>query len=274
MVMRKNFKLLAILLAVVAFGIGYAIFRSPAKHGDEGAEQAVVRKNLISRGSSPSVARTRIAQAASRVTNVTNAAKIGGKSVKIGGDGESDYVDENGKPWPEADKRIARVIDKALDEDDFKALKAAVSSAAACSNKDIRDRMVDALGTFGACAVPELLGFMSDPDEDVAENARGCFQSSLSEIEADDEKAAVIELVMKGTECKDVLEDVADELSSLDELLAMQIIVDAIDANPGSAAAVEAARAYNDITDEDWSGFDAAENWLQNNYNEESDEIL
>ena len=63
----------------------------------------------------------------------------------------------------------------------------------------------------------------------------------------------------------EVLESFTDELSTMDEALALQTIVDMMESGTSNAKAAAEA-AYESITDEKWSGIDAAESWLDANY--------
>ena len=89
--------------------------------------------------------------------------------------------------------------------------------------------------------------------------------SAFQEIESDAEKAAIYTLMTRAVTDSDVLERFSDELFDMDEVIALQAIIDTLDT--GTPKAQEAAKeAYKMITDEEWTDIDAAEAWLNENY--------
>ena len=97
------------------------------------------------------------------------------------------------------------------------------------------------------------------------------WKDALQEIEEDGMKAGVVEMSLKALADKDLLEDVADELIGIDELAAIQVIANVIEVGSDSAAAA-VKEVYDNITGEKWSGVDAAEEWLQENYTSDDDD--
>ena len=140
------------------------------------------------------------------------------------------------------------------------------------SNAELRAMAVDALSWFGQNALVELTEFMSDADEGVAEEAKSSWMRALQEIEDDGLKAGVVELTLGKLKDKDILEDVANELVGIDELAAVQVLANVIDDGKNAKAVAAAKEAYNSITGDDWSGVDAAEAWLQENYTASEDD--
>ena len=135
----------------------------------------------------------------------------------------------------------------------------------------MRRRFVEELGWFGEKAFVELANFISDPNEDVAEAARTQITDAFQEIDSDAEKAALFSLMAKAVSDDDLLETFADELTTMDEILALQTIVDTMsDGTPKAKKAVKAA--YEQITDEKWKDVDSAETWLADNYDGDDDD--
>ena len=181
------------------------------------------------------------------------------------------YRDSDGKPYPEADQKIMAAADAAIDEDDLDLARSLAEQALASDNKELREMVVDALGWFGEEAMSELTPFMSDPDEDVAEQATSHWKDALQEVADDGTKAGIVEMSLGALKNKDILEDVANELMDIDELAALQVIVNVMEG--GNSAATEALReGYDSITGEEWAGVDAAEAWLQKNYTPPDDD--
>ena len=181
------------------------------------------------------------------------------------------YRDSDGKPYPEADQKIMAAADAAIEDDDLDLARSLAEQALASNNKELREMVVDALGWFGEEAMSELTPFMSDPDEDVAEQATSHWKDALQEVSDDGTKAGIVEMSLGALKNKDILEDVANELMDIDELAALQVIVNVIEG--GNDAATEALReVYDSITGEEWTGVDAAEDWLQKNYTPPDDD--
>ena len=181
------------------------------------------------------------------------------------------YRDADGKPYPEADQKIMAAAEAAIDEDNLDLARSLAEQALASDNKELREMVVDALGWFGEEAMSELTPFMSDPDEDVAGQATSHWKDALQEVSDDGTKAGIVELSLGALKNKDILEDVANELMDIDELAALQVVVNVMEG--GNDAATEALReVYDSITGEEWTGVDAAEEWLQKNYTPPDDD--
>lgn len=220
---------------------------------------------LVNRANKPSVAHEKIEEARSSITNRTALTKRRIRFAPVNDNEEDDWTDEQGQPWPEEQKQLMRAINLASRNDDFNALADLSAQVLDNANDEIRERFVTELGWFGEEALPELLAFMSDKNEDVATTAREQWLDGVQSIESDAEKAVLLTMVSKAMTDSDALEMFADELIGMDELLAMQTIVDAIEiGTPQAAKAVKTV--YETITGEEWSDVGAAENWLQENY--------
>lgn len=175
-----------------------------------------------------------------------------------------------------ADQKLAQRVQDALDETDFAGVAAAAEQSARSGNPEVRQNAVEALGWFGAEALPELLTFLTDKDEDVMSSAVDHCQSALSMIEDDNTRIATAEVLLKTVINTELLTVVVDEITRQDDdLKVMQSLVDIIDS--GNAAGVRIAKEeYETLTGEEWTGVDAAEAWLQENYEPpegESDDV-
>ena len=112
---------------------------------------------------------------------------------------------------------------------------------------------------------------MADANEEVAEEAKSGWMAGLQEIDDEGEKAGVIEATMKCVKDGEMLEDIANELIGMDDLAAIQVLADIIEEGGNDAAVKAAKETYNSITEENWSNVDAAETWLQKNYEPDDD---
>ncbi len=169
---------------------------------------------------------------------------------------------------PEDAKRMEAIAD-ALEKDSFAAVSALVADVQTSTNAEVRSELVDALGTFGAKALVDLLPFMADPDADVAESARSEWTMALGEVANESAKCRYIEEAMKILTDEDTLEEMVTELTDCDERLAIQTIVNVIASGTPQAIA-SAKEQYEFITGEEYTNMADAETWLQENYTPEA----
>lgn len=174
------------------------------------------------------------------------------------------YRNEDGKAYPQSEQRLFARLDAAFDKDDLTTIRNLSSEIANSSNRDLREKAVEALGWFGDQAIVELTAFLSDSDEDVAEKAHDEWVSGLQQIDDDKYKGSVVGLALRGLKSKSMLEDVANELVGIDELVALQTVVDIID--EGGVAVPHVKEAYETITGDPWKSVEEAEKWLAENY--------
>ena len=198
--------------------------------------------------------------------------KLGGRLAgSIGGGADDVFRDSDGKAYPEKDQALMRQAREAIDNDDLESARALAAEAAASNNDELREMAVEALSWFGKDAMVELMQFMADANEEVAEEAKSGWMSGLQEIDDEGEKAGVIEATMKCINDGEMLEDIANELIGIDDLAAIQVLADIIEEGGNDAAVKAAKETYNTITGEDWSDVDKAEAWLQENYEPDDD---
>ena len=265
----KNLSFRKIFLFIVGALVvaNIAVILWPSETNDDSGRTSRARRRrlpLVSATNAPSVARSKIDAARQAMVGKTPTASQNFR-ISAGGDEEDDWVDEDGNPWPQDQKQLMRAILQALDDNDFAALTSLTDLVMECPNAEIRERFVEDLGWFGEQAVPELMGFMADKNEDVAQAARDQWIDGVQNMDDDAEKSALLINVGKIMTDSEALETFADELMGMDELLALQTIVDTIDT--GTPQAVKAVKdMYETITGEEWSDVEAAEDWLQKNY--------
>ncbi len=264
--------------AALAFFVVIGILWLPNEDGASKSSASPTRRarnRLISATNQASVARDRIdAARAVMERRKTESQKDSGRGrVRIargGDDVESDWVDENGKPWPREELDLMHVIFDAGQKEDYVALASVLDKVVNCSNAEIREKFVDELGWFGEQSLSDLTYFLSDTNENVVEAARTQFVDAFQGIDDDAEKAAIMTTLSKAISDGEVLDSLTDELMSMDELLALQTISDIIETGT-SQAATAAKEMYNTITDETWTDIDAAESWLQEHYVDKED---
>ena len=250
--MNKFKGLTVVGLVLVALG-AYVFFAHDVKPVDENG-----RRNRLSRSS------IGVRQSAEVAVRNAIEGKIG-KSSKNKRKLKHGAIEMFNDMKPES-RKCASAIQDALDENDFKGVAAWATKAMRSSDPELRQHAVDALGWFGPEALPELTGFLSDPNHDVADAAAEQWQIGLTMIDDDAVRVSTAEAALKTLSNVDVLAQLVCEISAQDDdLKIMQSLVDIIDS--GNPAGVKLAKEeYESLTGEEWSGIDAAERWLDENY--------
>ena len=265
--MRK-IVIVAVAAAVAVLGCCMFISMRGEKPSPVPAPEKVKPKALLTQKGAQSKA-VKSAEALRVVRSVTNktgrVAHIVARG-RLGAGGDDVFRDENGKAYPEKEQALMRQARAVIENDDLDGARELAEKALGSRNAELRAMVVDALSWFGQNALVELTEYMSDADEGVADEARSSWMHALQEIEDDGLKAGVVELSLGKLKDKDILEDVANELVGIDELAAVQVLANVIDDGKNAKAVAAAKEAYNSITGDDWSGVDAAEDWLQKNY--------
>lgn len=181
---------------------------------------------------------------------------------------EAEEVDDDDMSL-EDEKRMEAISD-ALDKDEYKAVAALIADVQSSTNAEVRTELVDALASFGANGLVDLLPFMADPDPEVAENARDQWAMALSDVTSEKTKCKYIESAMRILTDEDSLESMMTELTDCDDRLAIQTIVNIVAS--GTPQAVAAAKEqYEFITGEEYTNIADAETWLKENYEPEGD---
>ena len=212
----------------------------------------------------------------------------GSKKRKRSGKRFKDGVDRSMfARFSQADKKLAEVVQEALDADDAdKAIKAAVELMTS-SNPEARSHAVDALGWFGLKAIPELTMLMGDSNEDVAQNAINAWESSFSEIEEAQTRLKVSTMALNALSSKDALVSIGAQFSVaaseyIDEINdkaisqnrrvnVLQSLVDMIGSSNKTLSEV-GRDLYEEITGHNWINMDEAELYLRDPDNYEPPE--
>lgn len=158
-------------------------------------------------------------------------------------------------------QKLCRKISAGYEADDFASVKALVPAARASKEKAVREEMVWALDWFGEKALPEIVSFLSDPDEEIAQDAFGAWESALEGIEDENQRLYVVEYVLRTGAPKDMLESVAQEYVGMNDRAAVESLARIID---GAAPGAEQARErYESITGEPYTTSEAARKWVE-----------
>lgn len=118
---------------------------------------------------------------------------------------QEEFVDPDDS-LTELQKSVLRELQDALDREDFRALRKALSKFTAKVSQGglggnvpvaLRKSAAAALGWFGKQAAPELVGLMADPDPEVAEIVSSQFELTLQDADMGDaERSEIIKMLM------------------------------------------------------------------------------
>ena len=179
--------------------------------------------------------------------------------------GADDDKDDDDSRTP-AERALAERIEKALDDENLEAAIACADAAQKCGVVEIRQAMVDTLGWFGEKALPELMPFMADADEDVRESAKDEWSMALSSIEDEGVKIGIVELAMGVLTDEDTLEDISGEYIGIDEKLAVESLSRIIVGGRSKEGVAKAKETYEFVTGEEWTSKEDAERWIAEEY--------
>lgn len=179
---------------------------------------------------------------------------------------------------PKEERALCEAVQDALDAEDLERTLAAAAQAMRSENPEVRSHVVDALSWFGADALPELTIMMGDKDEDVAQSAINAWELGLDEIDEAAIRLNVSGMALRAVHGEDALESIrsrfanaATEMIDAEEeetaasavrVKVIQTVVDMIGSQQQSLS--EAGRElYEEITGNEWRGFDEAERYLK-----------
>lgn len=187
------------------------------------------------------------------------------KVVAHGTDVEDDDDASDDELTP-AERALQDRIDKAYEDEKLTDLCAISAEVVACTNAEIRQSYVDALGFFGSKALAELTPFLADPDEDVRESAQNEWSMAVSDVENDGEKISIVEMAMAVVSDEDFLEEISGEYIGIDEKLAVESLVHIISNGRSEAGVAKAKETYEFVTGDEWQGADEAARWIAEEY--------
>lgn len=170
------------------------------------------------------------------------------------------------------DREIAMVMDRTFWDDDMTNTLASAIEAAGSRNRELRAKAVEYAAWYGKDGMEALMLYMADPDEEIAEDARAAWVEGLQDIDDDDERAMMVAPLSKVLTDPDTIGGMLMSLNDLPNIAQMQVLIDIMDT--GTDAAYEIAfDHYAFITGEEFTTVEAAQKWLDENW-EEDDEAF
>lgn len=220
--MRSEIKTSLVVLGSILLGVvgSWLVFRGSSEVVDSTAasrEQCLVksrRSGNVKKVTEIRVNRKkksmRIVESESMRPNVLDAAEI---------DDEADLSD--------VQRSVLEEIQAALDADDLKALRKAISRfTASVGNRGlggyanvpraIRSAAVQALGWFGKDSVVDLVDFMADSDEEISNDAFDQFEFALEDIDLGDrDRADIVKTITKALTDEDRIDTLLFNLNDM-----------------------------------------------------------
>ena len=186
-----------------------------------------------------------------------------------------------------ADRELCEAVQSAMDADDGGKTIELCSKLMASSDPVARSHAVDALGWFGAEALPELTTLMGDPDDDVAQSAVNAWESGIFEIDDAKVRFKVTGIALRALSNEDALQSISSQYSNaatelidsaegeeaaLDmRTMVIQSVVDIIDSSNKRLSDL-GRELYEDITGNEWLNLTEAEKYLNDPDNYEPPE--
>ncbi len=182
-------------------------------------------------------------------------------------------------PYTPEERKLADGLQDALDGNNLEDVRREIEKIKRQDNAELKCEAMEALAFFGMSAIPDLVEFAKDSNQEVVDAAADKISFTLEELESEDckLKAGTIStlLSMGGLWGEDAIETFVGQLEALgsdDELLAVQTLVDLIDGNGADERVkARAKEAYEFVTGEEYEGFEKAEAWFAEKARENAD---
>lgn len=271
-VLKKSY---ALIMAIILLAIGLAVFVIFPFEGNSSQSTEVSNTKSFKR-SVKKAEKLRKRKKLLRKINNRNAMKSRDaiKSASI-----NTEVEE--KKLSELQRTVLQELQNALDAENFKKLLKVLAKFKLSKSegglegdvpKVLRQEAVSALGWFGSLGIPELLGFMADGDEEVAQSAFDLFEAALDDWDMGDrERASILVQAMSALKDVEQIDMLLMSLNNMRNSVKGNAILQVL-----SSGTPEAQATMRDqlglYTDADVESVEAVKDWLQKNPDDDDDE--
>ena len=139
----------------------------------------------------------------------------------------------------------------------------------------LRKKMIEALGWFGAKALPEMVGYLGDDNPDVAQMALDQFVMALSDISLGDRaRASIVTMASSVLTDSDALEQIFAEIPNMRNSVAANTIYSICDSGTPEAKAMMPETIEFITGEEDITTVEDLQKWLDENPDGPDDEDL
>jgi hypothetical protein len=185
----------------------------------------------------------------------------------------------------DAEKSVLREIQAALDANDFKSLRRALSRLTASTKSGglggyskvpcaIRAAAVQALGWFGKDAAIDLMGFMADSDEEISSEAASQFELALQDVDLGDrERAEIVKAAAKALTDSEQLDTLFFSLNDMRNSVKADAVVSILTEGTSQAKAMMLDQIESYI-DTDVATVSDVRNWAVQNPDDPDDDEL
>ena len=144
--------------------------------------------------------------------------------------------DEEEKELTDLARKVLASLQAALDNEDFDQIRQILEMAQNASKGSLgrhtegmpvalKKKLIEAISWFGAQGLPELIGFIADANEDVAQMALDQFEQALCDVSLGDrERAKIVALASTVLMDTDALEQIFMEISNMRNSVAANTI--------------------------------------------------
>jgi len=238
------------------------------------------------------ITKTRRSGGVKKVTEISLSRQGGKKSVRIvesestkpnvleitkaaKGSGEDELTD--------TEKSVLKEIQSALDANDFKSLRRALSRLTASTKsgglggyskvpRSIRAAAVQALGWFGKDAAIDLMGFMADSDDEISSDAASQFELALQDVDLGDrERAEIVKATAKTLTDSDQLEMLLFSLNDMRNSVKADTVISILTEGTSQARAtmLDQIEFYIDV---DVTTVNGVRDWAEQNPDDPGDD--
>ena len=194
--------------------------------------------------------------------------------------------DEEEKELTDLARKVLASLQAALDNEDFDQIRQILEMAQHASKGSLgrytegmpvalRKKLIEAISWFGAQGLPELIGFIADENEEVAQMALDQFEQALSDVSLGDrERAKIVSLASTVLTDTDALEQIFMEISNMRNSVAANTIFTILqDGTPEAKRLIIETMEF--VTGEDnIKTVEDLEKWLAENPDGEYDDDL
>lgn len=193
--------------------------------------------------------------------------------------------DEEEKELTDLARKVLASLQAALDNEDFDQIRQILEMAQHASKGSLgrytegmpvalRKKLIEAISWFGAQGLPELIGFIADENEEVAQMALDQFEQALSDISLGDrERAKIVSLASTILTDTDALEQIFMEISNMrNSVAANTIFTICQDGTPEAKRLIVETMGL--VTGEDIKTVEDLAKWLAENPDGEYDDDL
>lgn len=273
----KSFATIAVSLAIGAVA-SFLVFHSSEKDADS----ADVEKPISSVVKTSRVANVR------KITEISLVENHGKKSVRIV---EADEVkptmaaartedDVEEEDLTEAQKGVLAELQKALDDNDLRKVRKALSKfVAKVENgglagdvpKCMRMKAVEALSWFGKDSAIDLMEYMADADAEVASDAANGFEMALRDNDMSDyARADIVKSAMQAINDREQIDSLLSQLNDMRNSVKVATITEILSSGTENARTLMQEQ-LGDYTDSEVATLDDLKKWAVENPDDEGD---